>query len=1143
MRPVTGMWCALALATALALFAPPEAAVLGAAFTLGAAIVGSTLLGSTFLAAAAATAINIAASIALSYAINAAVAMISGKPKRGGAVDQGVRTQMQTGGAVPRSFILGRAATAGSLIWANTWGESGNTPNAYLTMVIALADLPVHSLRKLFVNGEPVTLGSTMAVDPVNGEDMGFPVNAFTLNFDDGNAENDIQHMWVRLLDGTQTTAPAFLTDTAATADRPYQSTRVGYGVAYAIVTTLFNRDLLQGIPRLLFEVQGGPLYDITKDTTAGGSGSQRFDDPSTWERIGNDIPAIQIYNLLRGVRVTAGDLTDDWLYGPQDFSAAQLPSLDWRLAVSKSRTEGFLTGGEITVDTPCIDVIEGLLAGCQGRVADDAGVAFRLHQGNPGSSVASFSDADIISTQPQSFTPFFGLAETVNGVTATYPAAAEVWQPRAAPPLYDADLEAEDGGRRLPAALTFDYVYDDELVQRHMRATLLEALRARRHTHVLPESFEDLRPGDRVSWTSARNGYITKDFRIDGMLLRGDLDVMIDITEMNPDDYDWTSESDYVPVSVGFLSSARPAAQATSVTVEPASVKDALGANRRPAIRLLWTSPNDVTAIAWQVRVKAGAVLVGEGRVDDIIAGASSSTIISAGILNATTYEVRARFIAGSARVTMWSAWLEVTTADYRLTGDDLDEAITTSISNALTLATETEEDVAALLLSDNAQNLTIAQLESRGVNLIRKGSFEDGERGGWFAACDVVNSFHAGWTKGLRSTVTSNTTIFENELRRENIKGRKYRFFVGKANANGSGRRIRVGINYEKPDGTFSSSVVQVVAAGGTFITNGFYDFTITEDTVAWRPSIICDLGNTPSAANCIFHDLRLVDVTEAEDVRAYYKQSVGILAADGVAAAQAITTQQSSLNDAIADIEAIATTYVDESDVVSIFNNTVSIASGGDFATASDLTIAFKTVKDGLGAQRILGVDVNGVVGQVSIGASPAGSFIDFLADRIRFRNVVGGTPVTALKIEGGEVWINDSRVLNGDISSVQWSADAGNGASAPVGSLTTLRSLVVDRSSPNPVLLQYSASVENGLAVPSEVELRVTEDGGLTALSTVIETLEPGQKRVLSGFALDVARATAGNVTFRLAILTPNSAQFVGRRVLIAELLKK
>ena len=47
-------------------------------------------------------------------------------------------------------------------------------------------------------------------------------------------------------------------------------------------------------------------LYDPRRDSTVGGSGAQRWSDPSSWTPFGggaNDNPVVQIYNLMLGLR------------------------------------------------------------------------------------------------------------------------------------------------------------------------------------------------------------------------------------------------------------------------------------------------------------------------------------------------------------------------------------------------------------------------------------------------------------------------------------------------------------------------------------------------------------------------------------------------------------------------------------------------------------------------------------------------------------------------------------------------------------------------------------------------------------------------------------------------------------------------
>ena len=67
--------------------------------------------------------------------------------------------------------------------------------------------------------------------------------------------------------------ADPFLVGTVSSADRPWTNSRVGHGIAYVIITALQEDTLFTGIPQdFLFELSSIPLYDPSKDDTAGGS-------------------------------------------------------------------------------------------------------------------------------------------------------------------------------------------------------------------------------------------------------------------------------------------------------------------------------------------------------------------------------------------------------------------------------------------------------------------------------------------------------------------------------------------------------------------------------------------------------------------------------------------------------------------------------------------------------------------------------------------------------------------------------------------------------------------------------------------------------------------------------------------------------
>lgn len=633
--------------------------------------IGGTFLGTLFVAGL---------KTLVGIGLNKLAMKLAGK-KQGDGPQFSVKGQLQRGADLPQSFLIGKSATAGSLAYANTWGEAGGTPNAYLTMVISLSDIPVQSLDGIWVNGERGMIGETAHAD------YGFPVEEFH--------KDNKDHLWLKFYDGTQTVADSYLVDTASSEERPWDANSIGQGTAYAIMTARINQDLFNGFPSFLFELTGARLYDPSKDSSVGGAGSQRWSDPATWGGDGDMLPAVQLYNLFRGMRHGG-----EWLYGMQATTAEQMPVAHWIEQIEKCRAtiaaqDGdepkYRSGGEIAVGAPIADAMEALLDACQGRITESGGV-YKLFVGQPGASVESFVDDDILSTEEQSFTPFFGLADTVNGVNAKYPDPDQGWQIETAPPLNNSDYEAEDGARRLMVDVQFDLVPYAEQVQRLMLASLNEARRARRHTFTLPPRFWALEPGDVVEWTSARNGYDAKLFRVDGVLDQPNADVVVDLTEIDPTDYDFDTNVNFTPVGGGSVTSPiYPPQPIAGWSVSASSIPDASGIGQLPAILVTWNGEiDDIAAVQVRVRVRdAGAVVVA-GRFDDVEA---ASGLISEGILPATEYEVQGRYIPGSPRDVAWSDWLTVETLDLRLGVDDL----ALEVGDAIDAAQATADGAAA--------------------------------------------------------------------------------------------------------------------------------------------------------------------------------------------------------------------------------------------------------------------------------------------------------------------------------------------------------------------------------------------------------------------------------------------------------------
>jgi hypothetical protein len=817
----------------------------------------------TFVAGATAFGLQVAAGIG----VNLLAKSIAGKQSTPQGQQTGpgfsVQGKLQSGADTPRSFPLGWRVTAGSLVWANTWGKFGETPNAYLTQVIALSDLPLRAgadgLVGLWANDTFCTIDWD---DSSNVR--GHPVEEYK-------GVTGKPYMWIRFHDGTQTEADELCVNHAASAVRPYESTRVGTGVAYAVVTSLVQDRLFSGFPQFKFELGGIKLYDPSKDSTVGGSGSQRWNSRATWGGDGDHLPAVQIYNVLRGISYGG-----DWLYGLQNMAGSRLPAAHWIEQIEKCRFAVDKPGGgtepryrsslEVAVNNNVAETVEALLTACQGRLAEPGGF-YKLHCGAPDArtnlllhsqsfnensvwgrvgfkafgsgsvvnaatapddsitadflcedtstgghylyqlgtkpaqalaytltcyaknggrslrlyvgdgvsasaqctfnlstgtagtpasagftspdasiealpggwyrcrltfitntntgvhcylttpdgtgdgtsgvflwgaqlerdSVAGsyipttsapahraraalvFTDDDILSTEEQTFTPFYGLSDTVNGITAKYPEPDEGWNYKPAPPIYRSDLEVLAGNRHLLADVALDAVPYARQVQQLMLESLQEAQRARRHTLVLGPSAWVLEPGDIVEWSSDRNGYINKTFRLDGVLDKANLDVVIDITEIDESDYDFDVDTDYeAPVISEAESEPPPAQDIVGFTATANTVTGASGAGTRPGILLEWdvvsVDLDDVAGLAFEIRRTSDEQVIAQLRSDDPFSG--EFQVEGNGLLPLTQYDARARYIPNSDRDTNWSDWETVTTGEIsipQITGNQL--------------------------------------------------------------------------------------------------------------------------------------------------------------------------------------------------------------------------------------------------------------------------------------------------------------------------------------------------------------------------------------------------------------------------------------------------------------------------------------
>lgn len=584
-----------------------------AAFAMPAAI---GVLGSVFTSISAGASASAVVSGLFVAALNYGIQTLLGKMLAPNQKEKGIKQKLESGGDNPLSFIMGKYATAGKLVYVN---QTGNDLNNMLVLVVSLSELPVYALDSLiYINGEDEEID--FEADPLDsdGPPAGFhPVVSYDKRDDDDYGK---QYCWVKFHDGTQTSADAYLLDKfGSDPDKPWSSDMVGRGCAYAIVVCRYSaKGVWSGIPEFKFVLKGIPLYDPRKDSSVGGSGSQRWNNHSTWEY--SDNPVVMKYNIIRGISYSG-----DWVWGGQNVDAYRLPLSYWFAAMNHcdqtvdlqagGTTTRYTAGCEIKVDQQPIDILKELDKACTGYTTEYGGL-WKTWAGPPGSSVLTITDDDIIITEEQTDSLFRPSQEIYNGARATYVSPAAGWVMKDAPPRTFSGLVDEDSDYQLIAELQFPFVNNGNQAQRLMRAAVQDSRRQITHVITLPPEAYLLEPWDVINWNSTRNGYSNKKFQVTSIDDQPNVNQLVALRETNPNDYDWDTSYE-LPETVGPLTPIRPAQLALDFTVSPAEVRSAGGNKDNPAMLVEWDwgAPDiDLRYIKWEVRKQGDTDIIAHG-------------------------------------------------------------------------------------------------------------------------------------------------------------------------------------------------------------------------------------------------------------------------------------------------------------------------------------------------------------------------------------------------------------------------------------------------------------------------------------------------------------------------------------------------
>jgi hypothetical protein len=593
---------------------------------------------------------NFIVGVALSIGANLIASSLLAPDAQPRAALQGVSAEVKFGGKVAHEGAFGRVATKGQYIYWNTHGAS----NRYLDQVYVLSSGWCDGLDGLYLDGEAVALTQV-------GSGTGWTRYAVTLPDDNGT-----RRLWVTFWEGRHDQdASAALVATANPSDR-WTSEHLLRGMAYAHVEADYDatmdslRSLLGG-NALLFVVKGLRLYDPRKDTTAGGSGSHRFDDWTTWEW--SDNPAVcqyhfergyfingqrvlgmgvPVYDLVTPLYMAAANICDETVDTPDDGSEAR-----YRVAMI------------VNDDAEYIDAVDGFVSAMAGQRVEREGM-FGVIAGAAQVPVATISDDDILLDAPLVHTTRRRRDELINEVHGQYTDPENLWDGSTIEPVIgDASVKAADGGETRPVPKNLYQVTSPFQARR----LLLIAFRLNRMQATASFSLGldalEYELGDWLIWRG-------RTWAVSGWRLETATDrIALTLTETATSVYS-VGEGDVGPVPLPPTPPATPnrPTNVSGFTLQAGTVEGEDG-QAVPAILCGWDAVTDETIRTVEVEYRrVGETGAGERRsVTRPASGDWNGTTIAGGLMAATDYEARSTITTWPIRRTTWGEWAQITT------------------------------------------------------------------------------------------------------------------------------------------------------------------------------------------------------------------------------------------------------------------------------------------------------------------------------------------------------------------------------------------------------------------------------------------------------------------------------------------------
>ncbi|MRJ40834.1 MULTISPECIES: hypothetical protein [Idiomarina] len=325
----------------------------------------------------------------------------------------------------PRRGVYGEQVVSGSLVG---YGRTKQGDKDVHVCVITLAGHNIESASLYEINGNPPHSGC-------------------------------VAHIY----DGTQTVASAH----AKSHCEGWTDDHIGHGVAYAVVYIPIDPDAMSGgLQNVTFKVKGAKVYDPRKDTTVGGDGPHRADDPLTWEWSNNSILCALDYVRFKGFQKLSLNKFD--LAHIVEQANICDEEVEYQDAGGASHYERrFTANGTWMYDESPPSVLQRLLMSCGGKPYRRGGKIYLQTASYHGLATLTLTEndaADIIKISPHR-----ELRDRVNLVRASFVDPKKGYQPTDAPVHKNAGYIASDG-MELEDDLQLSFTNSSTMAQRLMK-------------------------------------------------------------------------------------------------------------------------------------------------------------------------------------------------------------------------------------------------------------------------------------------------------------------------------------------------------------------------------------------------------------------------------------------------------------------------------------------------------------------------------------------------------------------------------------------------------------------------------------------------------------------------------------------------